>query len=367
LRRHVGTEFGASVDTKFKVFEEFRGRSAQSGISGAIESMGGTETAGVLLTLKDHFDPGERDRYRTIVSMFQGFYPRYTIEAVLQQPGSRFPEIQFYERNQPSPLPLSAISAGVHQVLTILTNVIGRTGLFLFLEHPEQHLHPHASRRLMNLLRDTSVSSQVIVATHDLHFVEPSRPGGIRRFWWSAEQGTQIFGLDANAGSKSTGQMQTALRELADREMVFARAVLLVEDESQQGFISSIAPTLGHDLDASGLSVVAVDGDAGYGPYLALLAALHIPHVALKDRPWGNSDQYPRDRFFSFGKELEDFLDDHGMKNRRLETAKSVGTNKRRVAGALGRQLAPSEIPQLFLTVLQTVVGLASGEPISQT
>jgi hypothetical protein len=72
--------------------------------------------------------------------------------------------------------------------------------------------------------------------------------------------------------------MGTALRRVGDREVVFARSVLLVEDESQQEFLTAVAPTLGYDIDSASVSIIAVDGHDGYQAYQTLLEALVVSH-----------------------------------------------------------------------------------------
>ncbi len=114
----------------FKVVREFRTTSAGSRTE-ATESLGGSDTASVLLNLKNHRDHHERKRYQQIVAAFHRLYPRFEIEAVEKEPGKATPEIQFLEQGRANPVSLAYVSAGVHQVLTLLTNLIGREGLVI--------------------------------------------------------------------------------------------------------------------------------------------------------------------------------------------------------------------------------------------
>ena len=137
--------------------------------------------------------------------------------------------------------------------------------------------------------------------------------------------------------AKEIGQMETALRHVGDREVLFARSVILVEDESQRDFLVAVAPTLGYPLDTMGVSVIQVDGEQGYEAYFTLLRIFRIPFVVLKDLAWGDDSRYPADQYFSLGMELEDYLDDHGLKDIRFEVMKDVGKSKRRVAYELSK------------------------------
>lgn len=359
----IPRSLGLVVIDHYRLIEEFRSRSILNQRTSATESLTGTETANALLNLKNHADTNQRSRYKKIVEAFQVLFPLFQIEAIEQEPGKGVPDIQFWH-GQSNPISLSYVSAGVHQILTMLTNLIGiDEGQVLFLEHPEQHLHPHSMRFLHSLLRETTERAQIVVVTQDPHFVDPKTPNGLRRFWWTKDKGTQVFGLDPNMEKVQIEQIRTALRQLENREVVFARAVVLVEDESQQEFLSAVAATLDHNLDACGVSIIAVDGQNGYKPFLTLLNALCIPYVALRDLPWGNEKNYPQERFFTLGMELEDYLDKNNLKGLRNTVSQEVGKNKRRIAATLGSRLSKSEIPSLFDNVLKKAVELATGEP----
>lgn len=352
-----------SVASKFKPVAEFRVPTTPGQRSAVLESMSGAETASVLLNLKNHRNRGEQRRYSQVVETFHTFFPRFQIEAVERNPGGGQPEIQFYENGRQNPLTLNQVSAGVHEILTIVTNIVGREGLIVFLEHPETNLHPHSMRALGSLLVNYVNRNQVIVVTHNPNFVNPRAPWGLRRFWWTPEKGTQVA-VPKLSNEREVGQVQTALRHVGDREVVFARAVLLVEDESQKEFVTSVASTLGFDLDANSISVIAVGSHDGFPPYRVLVEKLGIPFAALRDKAWGDDCRYPPGRFFHLGPELEQYLDGHGLSGVRQEVIKEVGDSKRRQAAALGPKLTKAQIPELFSEVLRVVTDLAGGNPI---
>jgi hypothetical protein len=203
-----------------------------------------------------------------------------------------------------------------------------------------------------------------VLVTHDPHFVSPEGTVGLRRVWWTPT-GSLIRGLDLHLGDKHRGQVLTALRSTVDREVVFARSVLLVEDESQRLFVLGVTSMLGFNLDAHGVSVISVNGEDGYSKYFTLLDALAIPYVALKDNDWGDAVRYPTGRFWSFGCELEEFLDQNGLADLRAEVITEVGKidTKARVARVLPSRLAKDQVPGLFTDVLQAAQDAATGEP----
>ena len=282
----------------------------------------------MLLNLKDHTDKVQRDRYEEIKESFHSFPPRFRIEAVEQTPASGVPEIQFMESGRPNPLTLIQVSAGIHEVLNLLTNIIGRQGLTLFIEHPEPRLHPHSMRAFQSLLFREGGQNQVILVTHSPQFVDPRAPEGLRRIWWTLGTGTKVAGPSTTITDAERGQLATALKHLGDREILFARSVVLVEDESQREFLTGVARTLGHDIDGNSVSIIDVHDENGYGKYETLLDTFEIPFVALKDKQWGDDVRYPPDSYFTLDMEIEDYLDAHGLAEERKAAADEVGQNK---------------------------------------
>jgi hypothetical protein len=360
-------QVGEALFSKYRMVQEFRARSTPGQRTGAVESMSGSDTASVLLNLKNHSSPSERARYDEVVEAFRALFPRYLIVAVEDSPGAGVPDIQFLEAGGTNPVSISGISAGMHQALTLLVNLVAREGMIVFLEHPEQHLHPHSMRFLQSFLRQGAEVNQIIVATHEPYFVDPSAALGVRRFWWTKDAAARAFEIPTSTTDVEMAEIRTALRHLRNREIMFARSVILVEDESQQGFLTAVAPTLGHDTDAHSVSIISVDGHDGYKPYEILLKALRIPYVCLRDRRWGAKQDYPRDRFFSFNMELEEYLDKHGLAEAREKVISKIGRSKRRVAAALGASVTNGEIPPVFGDVLKAAVELATGEPTLAT
>ncbi len=355
--------FGQLLQNKFKLIKEFRLRDKTESRTGAIESMEGSETASVLLNLKNHADPLIKARYQKITNAFNTLFSHYEVDAVEKQSGSGVPDIQFYEGGQAQPLSLRHVSAGVCEILTLLTNLVAREGLIVFLEHPEMHIHPHIMRWLRSFLVESATRNQIIVVTHDPHFVDPRAVEGLRRFWWVPGQGTKICEPTPAPSANAKRRMQTALRYLSDREAVFARSVLLVEDESVREFILPVAEKLGYDLNAAGVSVIFTGGHGGHRNYHALLDSMGIPHVNFRDKDWGHNTKFPPDRFFSLGTEFEQYIDAQGLNNIRAKVVKRVKGTKRQQAGPLGERLQRSQIPEIFERVLKAVTGLATGKP----
>jgi len=325
-----------------------------------MEAWSGSDVASTLLNLRNHRERTERLRYDQIVQLFSLLVPRYKVEAVESQPGSPVPEILFYEKGQAEPISLEAVSAGLHQILAWVSSLVGRRDLVVFVEHPEEHLHPHSIRFLRKLLSDNSADNQIILTTHTPYAIDPLFPESLRRFWWGS-QGSSCRWIDrTSVADPDYGRMRRALRSVGDREMVFSRAVVLTEEETTQQFLLGVAPTHEMNLDADGVSVISVGGDAGFKPYRTLLDGLGIPYVCQRDRSWGQHPDYPPDRYFALDSPgFEAFMDGQGFLALRREVEMEVGTSKPRVAGELASRLTKDQVPSVFVQVLTTAVALA--------
>lgn len=173
----------------------------------------------------------------------------------------------------------------------------GRDYIFA-IEEPEIYLHPHATRTMLRILEQIAQRHQVVFTTHATEFINRAPLQHIlmvnrRRHkdtWVSHVQAPQLGRLKAEEVVK----VQRYLCE--DRsDMLFARAVLLVEGQAELFALPSFAATLGMDLDAAGVSVVFVNGIGNFGAYHQILSGFGIPHTVLMD---GDGKRAERERAF---------------------------------------------------------------------
>ncbi|MBI2850087.1 MAG: AAA family ATPase [Chloroflexi bacterium] len=349
---------GQLIRLHFKTFDEFRVRPMASSRSGAIEALKGTEVASVLLNLKNHPELKSRKMYEQICSEFSSFIPSLTIESVDMSPGGGLANVQFIEEGKDWAIPLANVGAGIAELLTFLTNLVAREGNIYVIEEPEMHLHSHAKRRLHTLIKESSERNQIFIITHDEHFIDFDNILGLLRLFLTKD-GTQVACLPADTPSNLMGQLSTALKDVDKREAVFARAVLLVEDESQQKFVLGCADKLSQDLDRAGVSVLPVDGHAAFEPYITLVKSLKIPYICLRDKVWGSNSTRPPDIFRALGCELEEYVEQAGLGAMLKESKGKVGTSKQRIAEYVANNIERNQIPPLFSQLITDVMTLA--------
>lgn len=213
------------------------------------------------------------------------------------------------------------------------------------MEEPELYQHPlqarHFSSVLAALPRSGRAAIQVAYATHNEHFVEPTRFDRLRRF---QKRRTSRPFPTADAISAKTSALAARLQGILDpdqistrveitlrrmiAEAVFARAVLLTEGYSDAAVFAGIADLQGRGFDAEGIAAVPTGGKSRlYLPW-AILTELGIPVFVVFD-----GDSGAAQRMTDAGK------DPAGVERERSRQA----ADNRRLLGLLGAE--PVDFP----------------------
>lgn len=378
-RYDLGTDAASHITQLLRhrliVIPDFRHRNEPGARTPDVQALDGTKVASTLLNLRTHADDAQQLRYQKITNVFHELFPQFTIQAIELGPGSGQADVRFTTTDTQNNLSLSQVSAGLQESLALVTNLVAREGLLYFIEHPENHLHPHAIRAFGSLLTSAAETNQIIIATHSPYLISPSNIESIRRLWLSQSSGTNVGWISRKSidpgspeGAKLAGRINTAFRSIESREAVFARAVLLVEDESQYEFVKQIANKVVPTLDSLGISVIYTGGHNGFATYVPVLEGLSIPFIALRDLPWNDDTKYPPEQFMSLGMELEDYLDQEGLGESRAQIVEEYGYgSKRRTAQFLGGTIDAEDIPVKFIGLFNKLEALVGGGNISAT
>ena len=157
------------------------------------------------------------------------------------------------------------------------------------IEEPELYLHPHATRVFIETLKSVSRSDQVLFTTHSSEFVNQVPLKNVISIRRVGHQRKVVVPNLSSLNSREKTKVRRYLQEYRS-DMLFARAVLLVEGASELYAIPAFARKLGFDLDRAGVSVVFVNGKQNFEVYHQILKAFGIPHVIL-----GDGDGNPED------------------------------------------------------------------------
>jgi len=169
-----------------------------------------------------------------------------------------------------------------------------RDHTFLAIEEPEAHLHPHVQRNVFSsILRGRAhlpekagglapASSTILLTTHSPHIASVAKVRSLVLIRSSPSRGsTGVSTADLDINSTDEEDLERYL-DVTRAEMLFARAVLLVEGDAETFVVPRIAQFIGLDLDALGITVCSVGG-VNFAPHVKLLNALAIPFAVVTD------------------------------------------------------------------------------------
>lgn len=193
-------------------------------------------------------------------------------------------ELLLSDGTAPSALAIGRQSSGLAQlaVFAFVLKALSQehSEFLLLVDEPEISLHPHAQRALASRLRQTA--EQTLIATHSSNVLDQADPRRVVRLK-DSEDG--VAPASAAAISDADAARLVRISDPRTAEAFFARHVLIVEGESDQVAVRTLAERLGRDLDAEGISVVSLEGAGSFATFFALLGptGLDIPLAGLCD------------------------------------------------------------------------------------
>ncbi|TCW04035.1 putative ATP-dependent endonuclease of OLD family [Raoultella sp. BIGb0138] len=144
----------------------------------------------------------------------------------------------------------------------------------LLIEEPEAHLHPQRQLRLMSFLQEQAKKErtdhqriQIIVTTHS-----PSLASDLHLDNIALIEGGRAFPLCKGKTKLSPSDYRFLERflDVTKANLLFARAVMIVEGDAENILLPVLAKLLGRDFHHHGVSVVNVGG-VGLGRYARIL------------------------------------------------------------------------------------------------
>lgn len=319
------------------------------------ESLDGRGTADFLFTLKNG-DARLRAKYGRIQQRFRLFFPNRGFECNRDDQGNA--RISFIRDGFEFDIQPEHSGTGLFELLHIIANLEDKNGYIFVVEEPGSHLHPQAQRALQRLMIESAEKNQVFVTSHSPEFVHWANLSGLCRAWMKGPETLLSQAQEGQMVANEKAILVESLRDPRRREVLFARAVALVEGETEEAYLESLAPRLEVDLDALGVSVISVSGEGNYVPYMKYLEALSIPFVCQRDKyPNGIADKWKSSFFITDGG-FESFMEKEGLGGLLQEARKAVGESKARRGRYCGENVTLDKVPKghrEFVTALKSL------------
>jgi predicted ATP-dependent endonuclease of OLD family len=150
------------------------------------------------------------------------------------------------------------------------------------IEEPELYLHPHATRAFIKTLENIAQNEQIIFTTHSTEFANRVPLENIIRLQRNQNLRAIKQPNFSTINPRFKEKTQRYIQENRS-DMLFARAVLLVEGQTEFFALPGLFKTLELDLDKAGISLVWVEGKGNFEAYHHTLRAFDIPHIIFGD------------------------------------------------------------------------------------
>lgn len=173
----------------------------------------------------------------------------FDVELLRPKYGGGTPYIicEYLPRPRERPLDIASAGSGFLQVLLLLAFFYARRGALLLLDEPDAHLHVILQKEVYDLIRTVASDrgSQLLIATHSEVLLDASSPSQVISF--AKPQPRPLVDM------VDRRQLREALKRLTTTDLLLAaqtRAVIYLEDESDERILSRWAATLGHPAAA---------------------------------------------------------------------------------------------------------------------
>jgi hypothetical protein len=179
-------------------------------------------------------------------------------------------------------IPLEFSGAGISEALFLSAILAGSAGQVILLDEPALNLHPIMQTTLLNELQTLAhltedEGNQFLMNTHTPTLVPPDAIECVSRF---THQGGHVIRQALKVSQHDLLKLRQLLRgNLAARALLFSRAVLLVEGETELGALPVWCP----DLMRQDVALYAVGGKGEFISPLKLIHHFAIPWAILGD------------------------------------------------------------------------------------
>jgi len=151
--------------------------------------------------------------------------------------------------------PIEATGGGYQEVAGLICQLLKQNDVFLGVEEPELHLHPELARKFLDIIKEISKKTQIVLTTHSTIFVDQA---DLQNTWLvrKEEKNTSVTRLSESK------DLRNVLDELGLRpsDVFYSDGVLFLEGPSDKVVFPIWARKMGINFDEFGISLIPTYG-----------------------------------------------------------------------------------------------------------
>jgi|GEM_PF-3955521 len=191
-------------------------------------------------------------------------------------------------------IPVELAAAGMFETLYLLTTIVYHRNKILLLDEPASNLHPEMQRKVLDLLKQTTVQknkNQVVMVTHSPYLLEGTERENIWRFSIVEDKTTVILRVIQTLKElpeETQKQLWKNLRNVDIRGILFSRGIVFVEGPSDRFVIQEVDRLLslegkGADMSNNEWAIIELDSKNSIRTFIDLAKKLDMPYAAILD------------------------------------------------------------------------------------
>ncbi|WP_048149179.1 ATP-dependent nuclease [Methanolacinia paynteri] len=325
------------LKNRFVFINEYREKPDKK-LSNFLVTTTGKELSSMLFNLKNGRDTQEK--YLRIQKNFEKLFPNLKLD-VFRNIEKNEIELLFTKDDLKSTT--SYVGAGVLESLLLIAHLEAYKDHIFLIDHPETHLHPHAQRRLNNII-ERNEDNQILIITHSPYFTNFNKKSRVIRLSQENQQTVKYCSQDNYFSEKEFIKLEQFL-DSTTKELFFARKVILVEGATEIGAIPIFTDDLNFNLDDNGVSLINVDGCNNFPIFSKLCEAFSIPYIMLADSDAQHvidkiKKEFPDSRAIVLEDDFEGLLPDELKEDSKL----NCGNSKPRMGKYIAQKMIENNI-----------------------
>lgn len=191
------------------------------------------------------------------------------------------------------PIPLEFASAGIMELIGLLTALIGQKNKVILLDEPALNLHSILQRRVLQLIQEavTKNNNQVILITHSPYLINPENITHLWKFSPS-KTGTRVINVKHALSDFTENEKKKTIQRLHNSEVraiLFQHGVVFVEGPSDKMVLEKTDRYMtdnklkGPNIEENEWMVLDVGGKDSMSLFINLAKKLKLPHTSVMD------------------------------------------------------------------------------------